>query len=140
MYYAGVEGLHGDPSADSPTIWPFHAAICRASWHVGRYWAAVSGPGGDRVGRLTTQPLLAGGRKLVVNAATSTVSKGSLRAELLNPDGTTLPGFTHDDLEEWHGDSTAQAFRWSGGAACPVDKAAVRFYIQRARLYGFAWQ
>jgi hypothetical protein len=117
MHQAAVEGLRGDPSADSPTIWPFHAAICRASWQVGRYWAAISGPGGDGIGTLTTQPLLAGGRKLVVNAATSTVREGSLRAELLNPECITLPGFTRDNFEEWHGDSTTQAFRWSGGAA-----------------------
>lgn len=139
MHNAAVEGLPGDPPADSPAIWPLHAAICRASWQVGRYWAAVSGPSGNRIGTLTTQPL-AGGRKLVVNEATSTVREGSLGAELLNPDCTTLPGFTRDNFEEWHGDSTTQALRWSGGAACPVDKAAVRFYIQRARLYGLAWQ
>ena len=140
MYYAAVEGLHGNPSADHPTIWPFHAAICRASWQIGRYWAAVSGPGGDKVGTLTTHALPTGGRTLVVNAATSTVKEGSLQAELLNPDGTPIPGFTRDDFEEWHGDFIAQPLRWSGGATCPVEQTAVRFYIQRARLYGFAWQ
>ena len=55
------------------------------SWAVNRYWAAVSGPGGDVVGTLTTNPLPMCGKRLVINAATSTVTEGELHAELLDP-------------------------------------------------------
>lgn len=40
------------------------------------------------------------GRKLVVNATTSTVREGSFRAELINRDWTTSSGFTRDVFEE----------------------------------------
>ena len=43
MYYAGLEGLHGDIAFGAgPNILDFHGAICRASWAMDRYWAAVS--------------------------------------------------------------------------------------------------
>ena len=37
------------------------------------------------------------------------------------------------------GDVSQQA-RWSGGDTAPRDDLAVRFSVQRSRLYGFVWQ
>ena len=140
LYYGALEGLHGDRTASHPTLWTFHGAICRASWEVNRYWAAVSGAGGNWTATLTTHPLDVGGRRLVLNAATSTVSAGSLEVELCGPEGKPIPGFSRSDYVPWHGDSKEQGVRWSGGDTCPRDGVAARFYIQRARLYGFAWE
>ena len=141
MYYCGTEGIHGDTTyAAGPNIYPFYGAIGRTSWEVDRYWAVVSGAGGPDAGSFTTHPQAVGGKQLVLNAATSTVAEGELTAELIDADGNALPGFSRDDYEPWHGDSKAQVARWAGGDSAPRDNVAVRFSIQRSRLYGFAWR
>jgi len=81
-----------------------------------------------------------GGKKLILNAATSTVTEGELQAELLDPDGHVVEGFGTDDFVPWRGDRVAAGARWSGGEACPLEHCAVRFHLRRARLYGFAWE
>ena len=137
VYYGALEGLHGDASQDEPSIWQFNGAICRARWDQGRYWAAVPGPGGNMEASLTTHPLAVGGKRLSINAAT--VKDGVLRAELLDRAGKPVNGFGLDDFDPWRGDAKAAQLRWAGGELCPVDVAAVRFHLRRARLYGFAW-
>ena len=137
VYYGALEGLHGDASQDQPSIWQFNGALCRARWDQSRYWAAVPGPGGNMEASLTTHPLAVGGRKLSINAAT--VKDGILRAELLDSMGKPVTGFGLDDLAPWRGDDKAAQLRWTGGELCPIDVAAVRFHLRRARLYGFAW-
>ena len=129
MYFSATEGLHGDPASKSPSIWPFFSAICRASWAVNRYWAAVSGPGGDVVGTLTTHPLPVGGKQLILNAATSTVTEGALQAELLDPEGHVVEGFSKDDYIPWHG--IARRRRRAGPAGHGVRWRNARF--------GFTW-
>jgi hypothetical protein len=141
MYYAGLEGVHGDIAFGAgPNMLNFHGAICRASWAMDRYWAAVSAAGGPMESSFRTHAMPAVGKRLVLNAATSTVSEGELAVELTDPDGTPIEGFTRADYHQWHGDSTEQPARWSGGDVCPRDDVAVRFFIRRARLYGFAWR
>lgn len=139
VYYAASEGLHGDPFSSTNTIYPFHAALCRASWEKDRYWAAVSAAGGPHEASLTSFLLPAGGKRLSVNAVTSTVGEGELAAELIDSEGNPIEGFTRADYQVWHGESKAQTLHWLGGDVCPTDYAAVRFYIKRARLYGFGW-
>ncbi len=140
MYYGALEGIHGDTYSNQPSLFNFNGAICRASWEIDRYWAAVSGAGGVNVGTLTTHPLPAGGKRLLLNAATSTVAEGELEIELLDGDGSPIEGFTRSDYIAWHGDSKAQPARWTGGDVSPQDHVAARFYVQRSRLYGFAWE
>ena len=88
----------------------------------------------------TTHVLPVGGKRLVLNAATSTVKEGELTAELVDASGRVIEGFGTSDYQPWHGDSKSQPVRWSGGDVCPVDMAAVRFSVQRSRLYGFAFE
>ncbi|HJN40028.1 MAG TPA: hypothetical protein QGH28_07605 [Chloroflexota bacterium] len=141
MYYGGLEGLHGDTAFGAgPNIYTFYGAICRASWEVDRYWAAVSGPGGPEEASFTTHPQAVGGKRLLLNAATSTVQEGELIAELVDANGEPVAGFARDDYQAWHGDAKAQPARWSGGDTAPRDDLAVRFFIRRARLYGFGWE
>lgn len=139
VYCAATERLHRDPFATHNTIYALHAALCCASWEVDRYWAAVSAAGGTHEVPLTSFLLPAGGKRLSVNAATSTVGEGELVAELLDAEGQTTDGSGHAYYPASSGEDKARTLRWSGGAACPVDHAAVRFYVKRARLYGFGW-
>ena len=141
MYYAGLEGLHGDTTFGvGPNLTDFYGAICRVSWEKDRYWAAVSGSGNVHEASFRSHAVPARGKKLVLNAATSTVSEGELAIELTDPEGKPIEGFTRADYQSWHGDSKAQTARWAGGDVCPRNQAAARFFIRRARLYGFAWE
>jgi len=140
MYYGALEGIHGDIFSDQPSLHIFNGALCRASWELDRYWAAVSASGGVNVGTLTTHSLPAAGKQLLLNAATSTVGPGELAVELLDPDGNVIEGFSREDYVAWEGDSKAQPARWSGGSVAPRDDVAAKFYLRRSRLYGFAWE
>ena len=140
MYYSGLEGVHGDVYSIEPSLKTFYGAICRASWEKDRYWAAVSATGGPEPAVFTTNVLSVGGKRLALNAATSTVKEGELTAELVDASGNVIEGFSASDYQPWHGDSKSQPVRWTGGDVCPVDNAAVRFSLQRSRLYGFAFE
>ncbi len=72
-----------------------------------------AGPTG---GQLTTRPLRFSGKHLFVNAATAT---GSLRAELLDPTGKPLPGFTRDDCRPFTGDATQHRIEWTHAQELP---------------------
>ena len=141
MYYAGLEGLHGDTSFGAgPNLYNFYGAICRASWETDRYWAVVSGAGGAHEASFRTHPVPAGGKRLLLNAVTSTTSEGEIIVELTDADGTPIKGFSRNDYRAWQGDAKARQACWSGGEICPLEVASARFFIRRARLYGFAWE
>jgi len=98
--------------------------------------AAVTSPVMRHASALITRPVRFSGTHAFVNANV----QGSLRVELLDRTGTTIPGFSADRCEAILGDSTKHAVRWNG--APPLDglaNTAVRFkfMLDRARLYAF---
>jgi len=98
--------------------------------------AAVTRPVMRHASALITRPVRFSGTHAFVNANV----QGSLRVELLDRTGTTIPGFSADRCEAILGDSTKHAVRWNG--APPLDglaNTAVRFkfMLDRARLYAF---
>ena len=74
---------------------------------------------------------------MVVNVVTR--PGGRLLCELLR-DGTPVAGYGRADCLPVSGDETCALVRWRGGARCPADRLALRLYLRRACLYGFAWQ
>jgi hypothetical protein len=89
-------------------------------------------------GELVTKPVTFSGQQLRLNFATS--AAGTIRVELQNPDGTSLPGFSLDDCHEVYGDTIDRAVSWKGDATLaglngkPV---RLRFAINDADLYAF---
>jgi hypothetical protein len=142
LFYAASEGMHGDPYLSEPAQgedeYIDHGPMCRASWEIGRLWAAVPASGGGMPARLTTAVTDCAGKTLFINALT--VQDGRLEAELLDPARKPIAGFTRTDCQGFHGDDKCVAVTWKGGRSCPVGKAAVRFHLARARLYGFEWR
>ena len=152
VYYSGTEGLHGDLfntrtsgprhlnargeslSRESSSL-PYHAALCRATWRAGRLWALAPAAGGPYVGRAVTKRLPLGGRELRVSVATR--AGGELRAELLDEQGSTLPGFASDDCEALRGDRDAAPVAWNHVSVAPAAAVKVRFLLRQAYLYGF---
>jgi hypothetical protein len=184
FYYAGCDGLHADYMATDVVQsfrrtfrWPnyptglrsgtemdayspnagmtwFHSAGCRASWKLGRLWAAVTASGGPLEGMLGTKPLSVEGKQLRVNA--QTIRAGSLQVELLEGkslpgregpiaddvvvDEKPIPGFSRADCTPFTGDSESSLIKWKGGDRVPAKQVRARFYLSQARLYSFDWE
>ncbi len=98
----------------------------------------VSVHAGAEAGELLTRPLVFEGNKLVLNASTS--AAGSLRVELLGPDGLPLQGFGLEDCMEMVGDAIEWEVRWRGDP--PLEPHAgtpirIRFVMTECDLYAF---
>ena len=83
-----------------------------------------------------TRPLNAAGKQLIVNVVTT--KEGTLRVELVK-NGKPLRGFTRTDCTPVQGDHHVVPIHWKGGTRCPAGDIQIRFYLQRARLYGFEY-
>ncbi len=136
LYYGALDGLHGDIYAKTDNCYLFHGAFCRAGWDKGRMWGAVPAAGGQTEAQLTTSVQPCTGT-LYVNAVT--VADGEITAELLDERRTPIPGFTRRESVLFCGDAKLAPLEWVGGTKLP-ERASVRFYLRKARLYGFAWR
>lgn len=65
-------------------------------------------------GELITRPITFDGKELVLNFATS--AAGSIRVEIQDKDGRSLPGFTLDDCHEIIGDTLERVVSWKDGS------------------------
>ncbi len=161
LYYSACEGLHNDYQSTEPVElmqkanfprWPhywepltlgkdvfspvrgvlwFFGSMCRASWEAGRLWAAVTATGGAPEGTLMTKIVESKG--VTVNAVT--VKEGTLTAEIVK-DGKPVAGFTRADCKAIRGNHKAAPLEWTGGRWPSFNGVQIRFYLQRARLYG----
>ena len=91
-----------------------------------------------RGGEVTTKPLTFDGTTLNVNYCTS--AAGTLRVEILRPDGTPISGFALNDSNELFGDSVDQRVSW--GQKTSVGELAgqtvrLRFVLKDGDLYSF---
>ena len=137
LYYAGLEGLHGDVYDRDQSCLHFHGAWCRASWDAGRFVAAASAEGGMCPGYLTTPALDVEGQTLSINAGTR--SGGRIEAELLDESMEPIPGFARRDCRPFAGDDKQATVAWEAQTACPRRRVHVRFWLTKAFLYGFEW-
>lgn len=135
-YWAGIR-MGDDAYTPIPGHTWFHGVMCRTSWTEGRLWGAVPASGGPLEGQLGTKVQAVGGKRLRVNAVT--VEDGTLEAELLQDD-KPIPGFARADCQPFCGNDKSALIRWKGGDRCPVEQARTRFYLKRARFYGFDWE
>jgi hypothetical protein len=116
----GLATLRRDGFASLTDVWP--AGTTRP---VTRFPAAV-----------ITRPVKFLGAHCFVNADIA----GSLRVELLNREGNTIPGFGADQCEPITGNATNLPVRWRGGPPlADLSNTVVRFkfVLDRARLYAF---
>jgi hypothetical protein len=92
-------------------------------------------------GEFTTHPLVFTGKELVLNYATS--APGSVRVEIQDAEGHSLPGSTLADCPEMYGDQIEQAVAWgentdvSGLAGQPV---RLRFALKDADVYSLRFR
>jgi hypothetical protein len=147
-------GTEMDAYSPNASMTWFHSAGCRASWKLGRLWAAVTASGGPMEGMLGTKPLSVSGKRLRINA--QTVRNGSLQVELLQgksvpgregplapdfvSDEKPIPGFSREDCTPFKGDSEGAFIKWKGGDRVPAGEIRARFYLNQTRLYSFDWE
>ena len=92
---------------------------------------------GEREGVLTTHLLLFQGSRLTLNAA---AAQGHVKVEVLDAGGHPVSGYSRAECSLQGFDSTRQEVSWQGRSDLkPLSGKPVRlrFYLQRADLYGF---
>jgi hypothetical protein len=164
VYYGGTEGPHRQISETlAPSVQvghqetvidhgrhflPFNAALCRAWWRVDRLYALVASAGGPTLGTAVTKPQDLGGKTLWVNLVTRPAKKsvkpgfdeGAMQVELLDSQGSPLPGFARRDCVPLKGDHRALQAKWTGGTRAPLSASMAKFSLKRAFLYGFEFR
>ena len=97
---------------------------------------------------LHTRPMSWANRELHINAD---ATGGSVRAELVDVKGQSVPGYTLGDCDPFEGDCLDHRMSWKGVSQLPDDiigaayreglpgrVMSIRFTIERARLYSFS--
>lgn len=125
LYYVGYEGTH--LSFTNPV-----SAL--AKWRVDGFVSLANA--GDTAGTITTKPLTVTADNLFVNADVT----GSLRVEILDANGNTLPGFSTEDSVVISGDKIGQWVSWPQAAGLDSlqgRQVKLRFYLDEGDLYSF---
>ena len=138
LYYCGIRGLHGDIYSDQPSSIRNHGAFCRASWEIGRMWAAIHNGGMDGLAWVTTGQQECHGKTLTINAVT--LNGGKVEAELLNEELEPIDGYRREDCTPFTGDQKCVPLTWKGHETVDVRRAHLRVILNDARLYGFDWR
>ena len=127
LLYTASPGRHGDVSERS--------TICAARFPKHRFLGLRTPAGG--IGYLWTRPFLLGGTEIRVDAQIY----GSLRAELCEPFGRPLPGFTKANTSVISGDSTSHVLSWKGADPRHYVHNAVslRLEVERGRVFNIHW-
>ena len=156
LYYGALAGLHGDIYSKVADMRFFRSgALCRSSWRMGRFFAAVNADGeglnapgvslpgmppdpeGIPYSYLTTAPTDTSGKTLYLNART--VRGGEIFAELLDDQLRPIPGYTREECPPFRGDETRAPITWQGGATPNRNGVHTRIYITTGMLYGLEW-
>ena len=92
-------------------------------------------------GDMTTKPFTFEGAELEINHSTS--AAGSIKVEVQDADGSSLPGYGQDDCRELIGDEIERVVAWEGGSAVaglagkPV---RLRFVMKDADVYSIRFR
>jgi len=88
-------------------------------------------------GTMKTKPFVFIGDTLEVNA---NAAGGSIRVEVLDPEGKVIEGFAKKDCTAITSDSVRHVLKWKGKGDCHLIQARpikLRFYLKKAKLYSF---
>ena len=127
LYYTGITTTHGGYLPAKKI------SIARAAWRLDGW---VSLYAGEAPATVETTPMDADGEHLFVNAD---AAKGELRAEILDPSGTAIPGYRLAECRPLSGDGIRQLVYWEAARTLPTDRPiSIRFRFGNASLYSFA--
>ena len=115
------------------------------TWHVRRYrlrldgFASLHAP--YKGGMALTKPIRFSGRELEINYSTS--AAGSVRVEILDPEGKPLPGYSAGECQEILGDEIERVVAWKRGSDLPTlagRPIRLRFVMKDADIYSFRFR
>jgi hypothetical protein len=132
LYYGGMNMDHGG-SSKTQVQW---AKIALASWRRDGFVSLSNG--GDDPGTIVTKAVRLDGQKLHINANLS--AGGSLKVELLDLSGNTIPGFALSDVKTITGDQLNAAVVWTKGGDLSTLKdkeVKIRFHLKGGDLYAY---
>ena len=132
--YAALNIVPTSPTEMSLYTTPFRRFVMRLDG-----FASVHA--GADVGEMQTHPLRFSGQKLVINYSTS--AGGSLRVEIQDVDGKSLPGFALTDCRNLVGDSVEQTVTWtptSDLSSLSGKIVRLRFVMQEADLFALQFR
>jgi len=137
LYYMCFDGDHLNWNNDGTTYYKDRTRIGRIARATLRWDGFASMQPTDRVGTLTTRPLVSEHRKLFINAE---AGEGSVRVAVVDSDGKAVAGYSAEDCLPASGDGVAQAVRWRNRDKLPVSTAdrplRLVFELSGAKLYG----
>ena len=141
FYYNGWSGEHRETKAYRRLSDPGLFAMGRLCSGIGlatlRQDGFISIDAGDDEGVLETTAEAVSGRQLVVNAVTR--GNGEIRIEVLDREGSVLPGFATESCAPFQGDSVSHTVRWKENALAGLegDDYSFRFRMRQASLYAY---
>jgi len=129
IYYTAMTTTHGGVLPDK------QMAIARAAW---RLDGMVSLHAADSEGVIETVPIQPEGDRLFVNADVRT---GRLLVEVLDAEGSTVPGFEESACLPLTGGAVRQAMRWRTESPLPQGKPLrLRFHLTNGELYSYSFE
>jgi hypothetical protein len=111
---------------------PPYGALSWATWPRGRLVALRA----REYGTFHTMPIKTRGRHVRLNCRSPL--SGMVKAELVGPDFTTVPGRTFDDCDWIAGDHLDRELTWKGESALPIPDGQpfqLRFQLRCAELF-----
>ncbi|MBN8246401.1 MAG: prolyl oligopeptidase family serine peptidase [Verrucomicrobia bacterium] len=114
---AGLTALGIVPTGPAEMSLYKQAHYAQPSSHLMRYtlrtdgFVSVNAP--FQGGEFVTRPLVITGSRLILNFSTG--AAGSLRVEVQEADGTSIPGFSLAESPEWIGDDIERTAHWKSG-------------------------
>lgn len=126
IYYGGWDNSHNSKETR-------HSAIGLATLRLNGF---VSLNAGQQLSTVTTRILQNANGPLLINAD---ASNGTLRAELIDADGNTIPGYSAVDCIPINKDRIVQVIRWKKHRELPqaVNMFRIKFEMMNTELYGF---
>lgn len=125
IYYTGYDELHD--------LLPYQSAIGLAKLRKDGF---ASLDADELPGEVVTKRFENVGGPLQVNY--SAAKGGTLRVEVLDANGTAIPGYGREDCEPLSGDSVRQAVSWKTKKELPASgQVRFRFVLEHASLYSF---
>ena len=143
--------IHGrQEGLDAPEVWDLNRVAFGLGMTKLRKYGFVS-LDADRMreGMILTQPWVAPGDRLVINAACG--PEGYVKVEALDIHDRVLPGCSRDDCDVFTGDAIEHTMTWRGDSHLPIDVPSLggevythrlphrrlRFILRDAQLYSF---
>ena len=126
IYYSAWDNAHNSKE-------PRRSGIGLATLPLNRF---VSLGAGQEIGTITTHPMKNARGPLLVNANTAS---GSLRAELSDAEGKTIPGYSADDCLPISKNEIVQEVRWQNHDHLPESEHSfkIHFLLTNGELFGF---